>query len=137
MKEGEFSFNMLRECTWRNDQFPTFEEALAAGIKMAKEEKWETLFIGQVVEVPVTYQIDADDIVERIAENIDENYGDDWEPGEEFLENLEKGDIEALQEELDGAISRWVEKRKIRTHCFTMENVGEVKLDNVEDAKHE
>lgn len=128
MNNGDWTFNNRNEDSWSNEHFNTKEEAVKAGIEYAKEEGWTNLYVGQVQEIPVSSPIDADDIIEKVAEKIDENYGGDFDPGERFLNNLECGDGDRLQALLDEAFGKWVDERNIKCPCFTIENIERIDL---------
>ena len=128
MNNGDWTFNNYNYDTWSNDHYDTKEEAIAAGVELANDEGWLRLYIGQVQEIPVDSPMDADDVIERTAESIDDNYGGDWKPGDRFLSGIDDGDSERLQELLDEAFGRWVIKRNIKCPCFSIENIEEIKL---------
>jgi len=121
-----WTFNDKEDGIWGNDDFSTKEEAIAAGIEYAKEENWSELYVGQMLEIPVESPIDADDVIEKTAENIDDNYGGDYEPGEKFLNNIQCGDSDQLQKLLDEAFDKWVKERNIKCGAFTIEKVERI-----------
>lgn len=123
MNNGDWTFNDQEDGNWSNDQFDTKEEAIVAGIEYAQEEQWSNLYVGMVQEIPVISPIDADNIIERTAEKIDEDYGGDYEPGDRFDDSLQCGDSDHLQKLLDEAFYKWVEDRNIKCPCFTIESV--------------
>jgi len=126
MNNGDWTFNDQEDGNWSNDQFSTKEEAITAGIEYAQEEGWSNLYVGMVQEIPVISPIDADDVIEKTAEKIDEDYGGDYDPGERFDDSLQCGDNDHLQKLLDEAFYKWVEDRNIKCPCFTIENVEQV-----------
>lgn len=128
MTNGDWTFNNHEDDLWPHDHFSTKEEAVNAGITYAKEESWSNLYVGQVKEIPVVSPIDADDIVEKAAEKIDDNHGGYYEPGELFYNSIGRGDSERLQELLDEAFSQWVKERNIKCPCFTIEKCERVPL---------
>jgi len=123
-----WTFNDKEDGIWDNDFFSTKEEAIAEGIKYAKDENWLELYIGQMTEIPVESPIDADEIIEKTAENIDDNYGGDYEPGEQFLSNIQCGDSAQLQKLLDEAFDKWVKEKNIKCLCFVIENIERVDI---------
>ncbi|SMC63854.1 DUF2188 domain-containing protein [Sporomusa malonica] len=132
MNNGDWTFNNHEDGNWCNDHFSTKEEAIAAGIEYAKDERWERLYVGQVQEIPVDSPIDADSVIEKAAEKIDDDYGGDHDTGDRFMNSLECGDSERLQELLDEAFYKWVAEREIKCPCLTIEKCERVPLPGTE-----
>ena len=87
---------------WCEDVFLTKEEAIKRGIEYAKEEEITEFYVAEITEIPVIASFDMDDILNRVSENMDENYGwEDGEPGESFYENLSNEDIDVLEKMLE------------------------------------
>lgn len=128
MNNGDWTFNNREDNLWTHDNFGTKEEAVSAGIEYAKEKSWSNLYVGQVQEIPVVSPIDADDIIEKAAEKIDDNYGGDYDLGDRFISGIGCCDSERLQELLDEAFCKWVEERNIKCNCFTIEKCEQVPL---------
>ena len=125
---NKWTFNKTNDDVWRHDDFDTKEEAIQAGMTYAREKDWDSLFIGELKEIPVKSPMDADDAITRVAEIIDDKYGGDFEPGDVFLGNLKTGDYDRLQGLLDEAFEKWVKEREIRCHAFTIKKVECVDL---------
>jgi hypothetical protein len=128
MNNGDWTFNNREEDTWPHDQFSTKEEAIRSGLEYAKDEGWSNLYVGQITEIPVDSPMDADSIIEKAAEKIDDNYGGDWDPGDKFIDDLNCGDSDRLQVLLDEAFYKWVEERNIKCPAFTIEKCERVPL---------
>ncbi len=127
---SKWSFNSQETGDWCYGIFDTMEEAVAEGMEYAKELSWSELFIGEVVEVPIGYSIDADSVIEHIAENIEENHGGDWGADQAFLDNIGDKDTECLQKILDDALEKWVNERNISSHVFNLKNIERIELKN-------
>lgn len=127
---SKWTFNNQEGGTWSSDIFATKEEAIAAGIEAAKWNGWLELFIGEATETPIDYQIDADDVIGKAADYIDDNYGGDFDPGSEFLLSISDEDTECLQKHLDDAFSKWIEERKIKSNSFIIENTERIELED-------
>ena len=120
---SKWSFNSQEIEGWCYGIFDTKEAVIAEGTEYAKELSWAELFVAEVAEIPIDYGIDADDVIYRIAEHIEDNHGGDWDADEVFLENITDEDSKCLQKFLDEALEKWINERNIRSHVFNLENI--------------
>ena len=125
---SKWTFNSQEGEIWPHDLFETREEALAAGMKYAKEERLSELFIGEAVDTPIDFTFNADDVIEKVAEYIDDNYGGDWDPGQTFSSSISKEDEESLENLLNDAFEKWIEEREIKSHTFLVQNIERIEL---------
>lgn len=124
---GNWTYNKYEDGNWCEDDFATKEEAIKNGIEFAKEEEIREFYVAQIAEIPVMASFCMDDILNRVSENMDENYGwEDGEPGERFYENLSNEDIDVLEEMLEKTFDKWVKDRNIKCPCYTLSKVEKV-----------
>jgi len=125
---SKWTYNEHEDDTWYYGFYESREEAIAAGREEAKEFGWGKLFVGEVAEIPIGYSIDADDVIDRIAEHIESNHGGDWDADEVFLENVTDEDSKYLQKFLDDALEKWINERNISSRVFNLESVECIEL---------
>ena len=125
---GDWTFTKEQDGLWDQQHFITEAEAIDVGVRYAKKEAWDSLYIGQVRAIPIPSMVDAEDTIERVSVELDSKYGEHYEPGIDFLDNLGDGDTERLQELLNEAFRNWVTERQIKCPGFIIENVNQIVL---------
>lgn len=128
--DKRYGFNSQEEGTWCNCDCETKEQAILEGKEYYLDEQRTHFFVGEVIETPVLNPLDADDLIEKAAELIDENYGGDWDPGERFYEHVEKEQIKDLQTMLEKVWESWIDKHNIKSHSFIIDNIEEINIDD-------
>lgn len=105
MKSGQWMYNFGDEEHWNEcEYFDTKEEAIEAGREEAIAREEESYQVGQIESfVP---RISAERIMEQISEDAYEECGDNV--GDYPFSDRE--DQQKLQEILDEALERWIEK---------------------------
>lgn len=131
---GKWVFNDSEYGLWnKGEEFETREEVIKYGTEYAKENQWESVFIGQIKEIPVKSQICAEEVINDTAEYIDDNYDScDLEFGQKFIDGISTEDSDCLQKLLDTAFYEWVKVRGIATNSYQIGKVEEIKLAEVE-----
>lgn len=128
---SKWTYNDQESDIWSFDHYDTKEEAIAAGEEEAKELGWLfEFFVGEVVETPIDYKVDASDVIDKAAEHIDDNYGGDWDPGETFVSMIKDEDTECLDKLLNDAFAKWIEERGIKSHTFLIKNTERIELED-------
>lgn len=125
---GKWTFNNTYDGNWSNDKFETKEEAIAGGLAYAKEDEWNSLFVGQVEENTVPNPIDSDDLLVRASEMLDEDGGSEFDFGDCFVNHITDEQEDDLQSMLEETYYKWVEKHNIKTHSWTINHTEEIML---------
>jgi hypothetical protein len=118
-----WTFNETRDGIWVHEHFNTKDEAVTAALKYAKEDENQPMYIGQVEKFSVPNPIDAETLLTRAAEILDEEGGSEWDAGDAFCENITAEQEKDLETMLEETYYKWVEKHEIETNSFGACNI--------------
>lgn len=111
-KNGEWSYNDSKMDNWGNEKSKTKEDAIKQGLITAKEDGWDKLFVGQLATIQVDTTFDGDDILLAKSEQIDEEYGSDFNFGESWLDSISEEDVKLLERMLCEIFEKWLYETK-------------------------
>jgi len=122
------NFNNLNIDEWdSSEKFNTKEDAVKYAKQQLKsgEEKSKIIQVGEYkVYKPF---VDADDILEKVK---DDAYTKTGEAGENYLDLVSEEDIQALEEIMNDAFSKWLKLTENNDHDFgTIENIEVITLE--------
>ena len=122
------NFNSLNIDEWdSSEKFNTKEDAVKYAKQQLKsgEEKSKIIQVGEYkVYKPF---VDADDILEKVK---DDAYTKTGEAGENYLDLVSEEDIQALEEIMNDAFSKWLKLTENNDHDFgTIENIEVITLE--------
>lgn len=113
----------------KSEEYDSREEAVKDGIKDALENDWTNLFIAKAKYIVPKIKIDASRVIEDTAEQIDCEYGaTELEFGTLFIEDIGNNETKQLQQMLDEAAQKWLEKINYKPHMFICENIEQINL---------
>ena len=100
--------------------YDSFDDALKDGMKDAKEEGCDKVYVGRVMEfIP---KVDADNVIESLQQNA---YDEAGEFSMDYLEHIPLKDKLKLGEMLTETFKQWVKDTKNEPSFFTVEEVSE------------
>jgi|GEM_PF-6280518 len=121
---GKWSYNKTEDGWWSNDSYDTEEDAIKHGLEFAKEEELDTYYVGQFVPVSLSPAIDVDDIIERTAESLDEDWGGEFDHGDSWQGKLSEENIQELQKLLEQTFVAWVDKNDLNPTSCTVVTIS-------------
>ena len=125
-KAGKWSYNFTEDGIWDNDTFDTKEEAFEAGLlASALEDDYETFYTGKLAPITISQNsaIDVDDILERVGEQLDEEYGGDFDHGEQWYDAIKKEDQDTLETMLNATFHEWLQKTNNHPTSLTIVDI--------------
>lgn len=128
MSKEKWSYELdINSDIWGCGVFNSREEAIEEATKEALIDDIKRFKIGQCKEV-FNYGIDADEVLERIAE---ETYEDVGEVAEDYLDDVTREHKEELQDKLNEVFYEWQEKYNYKPYFYTIvdEEIIEVKKE--------
>jgi hypothetical protein len=118
-KTGKWTYELnTMSDIWRGGICDSREEAIREGTKEAIHDNIKKFKIG-ICEDVFNYGIDADEVLERIAE---ETYDDIGEVAEDYLEDVTREHKDELQDKLNEVFYAWQEKHNYRPYFYTIVN---------------
>ena len=93
-----------------SEEYDTREEAIRDVKETAKEEGWFNLFVARAVPIYPDIAAEAQDIIQRAADLLDDQDSCDSDAGQRFLDSISQESIGLLQQMLDKTINEWQEK---------------------------
>jgi hypothetical protein len=124
-QDGRWTYNILEEGNWNNDDFETREEAIKHGREAALSEGNDCFFVGQIV--PFIPSIDAYAVLDGISENACEECG---ESGEDYLTCVAKEDIEKLKEQLNKVLNKWLIDTGNEPYFWKIETIQKIEIQS-------
>lgn len=124
--DGKWSFNFTEDGLWDQEAFDTKLEAIEAGVERAIEEGYETFYVGQFEAITISSNsaIDADDILNDLSQQLDDNYGSDFEHGAQWYDGIKTEDGDLLQTMLDEALNTWLQKTDNYPRTLTVVSIS-------------
>lgn len=131
----KWSYNFTEDGLWDNEVFATGEEAYEAGKAAALEEGYDIFYIGQLVPITISRNavIDVDDILDAVSQQLDDEYGGDFDPGEQWYEAITSDDKLTLEEILNVAFHEWLQKTNNQPKTLTVIDIDEYCKMDTED----
>jgi len=125
------NFNSLNIDEWdSSEKFNTKEDAVKYAKQQLKsgEEKSKIIQVGEY-EVYKPY-VDVDTLIEQLK---DDAYDEAGDAGEYYLDLVSEEDIQALEEIMNDAFSKWLKLTENDNHDFgTIENIENIDLKDNE-----
>lgn len=128
-KEGKWSFNEVDRELWGNPEFDTKEEAIEAGRKEAKTEGWKSFNVGRFELMVMDIEIDEEDILNGKAEQLDDEYGGDFEPGDYWYERITEESRELLRVKLSSAFEAWLDETGLTPDTCIVTNIKTIEVE--------
>ncbi|AOZ62433.1 hypothetical protein SBP8a_183 [Bacillus phage SBP8a] len=121
---GKWTFNDKDYDSWNHDHFETREEAIVAGLHHAKEEAWDSLFVGKVVEPSISICGDhaIDEAYDQAVEQAGE-FADSFMSYVKLEQRFELGDM------LTEVFHEWMKKHNLEPTFFTIDSIEEIKIN--------
>lgn len=128
--DGKWIYNDDESGVWNkcDEAYDTREEAIAAGREEAKEYGWTDLFVARMKAVAPEINIDAHEILNNAACELNDRYGYCIELGESFLSSITDTELLLLQEMLDAAVVEWRKKINYQSKMFICCEVEQIPL---------
>lgn len=123
MSEGKWIYNSDEEVWMNCEHYDTKEEAIQAG-----KEDYEgdsQFFVGQIKNMNIGVGVDADRILDDIAENVYDEVG---EAAEDYLGSVRKDELSELEDLLNDALRQWMDKHDYKPKYFSVENIESIPL---------
>lgn len=125
MKENQWMYNSNEE-VWTNcDYFDTKEEAIEVG---KKEFENDSFYVGQINNSNIGVGVDADRILDDIAENVRGEVGG---VADDYLSYVNKEHLSELEDLLNDVLHQWMDKHDYRPKYFRVDNVDCITTDDV------
>jgi hypothetical protein len=128
---GKWSYNKNEDGYWSNETFDSKEEAIKYGAEFALEEEIETYYVGQFYPVSLNVHIGVDDIIERTAESLDDDFGSEFEHGDQWQGKLPDEKIEELEKMLEETFMAWADKNDLHPTSCTVIEISRHKVEKV------
>ena len=118
--DGKWIYNDDEGRVWNkcDEEYDTREEAIAAGREEAKEYGWTDLFVARKEIAKPKISIDAYEILNNAALELNDRYGFCTELGECFLSSFSDTERSLLQEMLDKAMTEWLKSINYQSGLF-------------------
>lgn len=128
--DGKWIYNDDESGVWNkcDEEYDTREEAIAAGREEAKEYGWTDLFVARKEIAKPKISIDAYEILNNAALELNDRYGFCTELGESFLSSITDTELLLLQEMLDAAVVEWRKKINYQSKMFICCEVEQIPL---------
>ena len=130
--EWNFKYSYSLDNEHFSCEYDSVEEALAdAKVEAAQEYpsgEIETVYIGHVCRFKPT--VNAESVITEIQDDAD-NEADEVDCG--YLEDVSLVDLNKLQEMLTETFNKWAKETGNKPNFFTVENVKEYSLEEVEN----
>ncbi|EGT4112359.1 hypothetical protein [Clostridioides difficile] len=112
-----------------SDEYESKEEAIEAAKKELKMtgEFQKIVYVGKKEEVDIP-EIDAEEILERVQDRIDDEYG---ECGEGWITYIKEEDIKLLDNRLNEVFSKWIDEFGYKSFWFVVTDTEEIELNEV------
>lgn len=123
-KKWTYELNTISD-TWGGGIYDSREEAIREATNEALIEGIKKFKIG-ICENVFNYGIDADEVLERIAE---ETYEDVGEVAEDYLDDVTKEHKEELQDKLNEVFYSWQEKYNYKPYFYTVVSEEIIELE--------
>ncbi len=104
--------------------FDTVDEAIEFG--KAEYDNLDGFYIGQVFEEPVNTDIEAMSILEVIAEDVYEQFG---EVAQDYLMNVKGEHVVELENALNNVIKHWMDYYNYNPSYFKVDNIQFISLE--------
>ena len=123
------------EESWNiSEEYDSREGAIENGIEDALENDWTNLFIAKAKYIVPKIKIDASRVIEDTAEQIDCEYGaTELELGTLFIEDIGNNEVKQLQQMLDEATQKWLEKINYNPYMFICEGIEQIDLPEAKE----
>lgn len=118
MSEGEWIYNSDEEVWMNCGTYDTKEEAIQAGKEDYEEDS--QFYVGQIKNMNIGVGVDADRILDDIAENVYDEVG---EAAEDYLGSVPKEQLSELEDLLNDALHQWMDKHDYKSKYFRVENI--------------
>lgn len=131
----KWSYNFTEDGLWDNEVFATGEEAYNAGKAEALDRGDDTFYIGQLVPITISHNamIDVDDILNSVSQQLDDEYGSDFEHGDYWYDAITSDDKLTLEEMLNASCQEWLRKTDNQPKTLTVIDIDEYCKTDVED----
>lgn len=114
---------------WNNEEFNSKESAIKAGKDYKYGYPNEDFYVGQIYDITFE-ENELYDPSEYIINALSDSLYDMCEEcAENWYENITKEQEKELDEMVNEAIFRWIEKNKLQPNCYTIENVELIERD--------
>ena len=123
----KWSYNFTEDGLWDNEVFETGEEAYEAGKAEALDRGGDTFYNGQLVPITISSNaaVDVDGIFDLISQQLDDEYGSDFEHGERWYDAITSDDKLTLEEMLNAAFHEWLQKTSNQPTSLTIIDIDE------------
>lgn len=107
--KNEWSYNIDGSEIWTSESYENKSDCIDAAIDEALEQGKATFSIGRAESVG-SLKIDAEDVIERLQDQMDDLIG---EVAETFLTGIDKSEIDDLSNRLTSVFYDWCKENKI------------------------
>ncbi|MCC0653654.1 hypothetical protein [Clostridioides sp. ES-S-0001-03] len=112
-----------------SDEYESKEEAIEAAKEELKRfgEFGRLVYVGKKEEVNIP-NIDAEKVLERVQDRIDDEFG--WY-GEDWFENIHVEDILILENRISEVFKKWIDEFGYKPYWFVVTDTKEIELNEV------
>ena len=120
---GKWMVNFDKNEIWQTSgHYDTKQEAIDAGLAEIQKED-QSFDVGQVAPANIHYGIDADVVLDQIAEHAYEEVG---EVADDYLNHVPKEERDVLTQDLFITISKWFKKYNYNQEFYKITNIERI-----------
>lgn len=121
--QGKWTASQDEEYWNEHEFFDTREEAVAFGLKRAKESGWTVFYVGQVKAMEIRASGLGDQLLDAISTDHYDNHG---EFAEDYLTKVDKEHLRILDEKLEEVVRAWADEYGYQPDYFLIEGTEEI-----------